>query len=217
MRSIAQQGIGGRSSIAGKPIASRGRLSANPEPYIFPPSNTAYSFSIPETGYWQFVAWGPGGPSDGSTFGGGGGGYGEVTLYLQKDEVATILVGEGTHASSTTTILIRGITYTAARGGTPAGGAATNFDVNLTGGAGGNNSAGSAGGGTGGGAGGPASLGRAGGGGAPANLPFRGGSGGNSRNGSNSLGGNPGGGGGNAQVTAANGGDGLVLAMLVRT
>lgn len=208
------RGFCGQSMTSGKPVVR------NPQPYMFPPRSTPHSFTIPQTGYWKFVAWGPGGVSDGNMNGGGGGGYGEVTRWLGKGEVVTITSGEGAPNASNTTIIIRTETFTATKGGTPAGGTASGFDVNLTGGAGGSNGAsGSPGSGSGGGAGGPsASSGtRSGGGGAPAILPYRGGAGGNSRSGGSPFGGNPGGGGGNANVSAVTGGDGLVLALLLRT
>lgn len=216
------------TSVAGQSIAPLGiapvsvatgfNASAVQEPFLFPPGS--YSFKPPKAGYWKFVGWGPGGVNS-STSGGGSGAYIERTLYLRTSDVVTLSVGHSliTIGAQANTSLTepggRVVTAGGASGAT--GGTATNGDVNLNGSAGLSGGTASANGaGTGGGLAGVASGGNSGGAGAPANLPYRGGAGGTGNGGVNASGASPGGGMGQNSSTAA-GGDGLMIATLVRS
>lgn len=187
-------------------------------PYEFPPGT--YSWLVPYSGRWKFVAWSGGGSvvSDGD--GGTSGCYSEKTKALAANTVVSIVVGTGgvlsTVAEATTITFPDGSVVSCPAGGvgtsvpTPTGG-----DVNLPGSPAGDTSGtdGTAGQGTGGGAKGRGGGGsHGGGGGAPANLPFRGGDGGGSV--SPLRGRTPGGGGYGSALTSV-GGDGLVLAFMV--
>jgi len=212
-RSIASQRVG-RRRVAGKSIAARHGLTNLQSPHQFPPGS--YTFVVPKSGYWKFVIWGPGATfGAGGTDGGGSGGYCEITRALLSGQSASITVARS--GSNSIVTLPDGTVVTAATGTLAGGGAATGGDVNLSGSAGGaagGNNAGAAGLGTGGGAGGLGGGGGPGGAGAPANLPFRGGFGG-SVGVSNGSGITPGGGASDGTVSAR-GGDGQVIAYLVR-
>ena len=158
-------------------MSGRRQNAAQQQPYSFPASASAYTFTVPRTGKWKFVAWGPGG-NGGLGSSGASGAYVEVTRQLQRNATVTITVGR-VAVSDTTIVFPNGYTVTAGRATTSTAGTATNGDVNLNGSAGGLTGAvnGTAGSGTGGGAGGATNGGLAGGSGAPANLPYRGGEG----------------------------------------
>lgn len=227
MKSIARLGIGTLKSIGAKPIGARDATAAAQSPYNFPPfhtTNTAvgtYSWSVPMTGFWKFVAWGAGGGSN-TTNAGGSGSYGEVTRFLQAGEIVSIAVGAPGATSPNTTLTIRGEPFTAGgANGATAGVASGAWDYSLNGSTGVPNAGGAngaAGQGTGGGAGGQGSSGNRGGGaGAPARLPFRGGQGGGANSPRDGGGGSPGAGGGWPNTNDTSGGEGLVLALFVRS
>lgn len=229
MKTINRLGIAALKSIAAKPIATRDRTRDVQAPYSFPAKWTGgstpdrYSFTIPLTGYWKFVAWGAGAPSNG--YGGGSGAYGEVSLLLVAGEIATITPAVSGWNPPPTTIVLRGITYSAGSTGNINGGVASGpWDLSYDGSLGGADAAsqnGAAGRGDGGGSGGLASGDRAGGAGAPGKLPFRGGNGGGANNARGGLhtgaGGTPGGGAGFPNTSMELGGDGLALAVFVRS
>lgn len=202
LRGLVAQGMDGR-----KPAAQQ------VEPYSFPGATSAYSFTIPRTGEWKFVGWGPGGIGSAGVSGGGSGGYFEISRNLVRGQVVSITAGRMA-VSDTSVVLPDGTTATATRASGSTAGAATGGDVNLAGSTGpatGSNN-GTAGSGTGGGVGGTAGGGSSGGSGAPANLPYRGGAGGN---GSGAVYGDIGAGGAEPGVGTQAGGGGLVLAVLV--
>lgn len=194
MSSVARQSVAG-VAVAGNPIASANAPAAQ-QPYNFPPGS--HTFTPPRDGYWKFVLWGAGPTANGSQAGSSGA-YCEITKYLSTTQSVAIFVSipAGSPVATTATFPDGSVASagSADGGGTP--GVATGGDVNLAGSA-----LGVAGLGTGGGA---ASLGA----GAPANAPFRGAPGG----GSGERGKTPGSGG----ATTFPGGDGLALAVFVRS
>ena len=175
------------------------------EPFTFPPGT--WTFTPPKAGYWKFVQWGVGGSV--STVGNASGAYTEYTRFLTSAQSVALVVGiyAGVGTVDTTATFPDGYVVTAgkATGATP--GTASGGDVNLNGSAGtaGSTSAtGANGSGTGGGAGAANSGTNDGGAGAPANLPYRGGAGGAS----------PGGGASQASQAVGNG---LILAVFVKS
>jgi hypothetical protein len=210
------KGRKGPNSIARKQVARAHSTGPDlQQPYSFPASQTAYSFTPPVAGRWKFVGWAPGG-SGSNTTSGGSGGYFEITRRVTPAHTIAITVGRQL-LSDTSVVLPDGSTATATRGSGATAGAATGGDVNLAGTAGsGSGINGVAGLGTGGGAGGTLNGGNDGGAGAPANLPYRGGVGGNGGGASGPEGTGPGAGGGRTGSAAqVAGGAGFVLAIFL--
>jgi hypothetical protein len=222
---IASQRIA-KQSIAGRPIATRFGLENRQEPQHFPAGT--YTFKAPVAGDWKFVGWGPGGGSNAGAAGGASGAYVEVTRHLAAGQKVDIVVRDSSVTTATTITFPDGTVASAggASGATAGVASIVNRkpgDVMLDGTAGkptGTAANGDAGQGTGGGAGGtggtfPSTD--SGGAGAPANLPYRGGNGGSLGSLGSGHGRTPGGGSA-AQGTpnALPGGDGQVIASLVR-
>jgi len=204
-RSIASQRVG-RRRVAGKSIGARHGLTNLQSPYQFPPGT--HSFVVPKSGYWKFAAWSAG--ETGTTYGASGG-YGEITKALLAGQVVAVVASIATAGAGNTTLTFPdGAAPSITPGSAGVGGVATGFDVNLSGTN--NASPGNPGLGTGGGLGG----GLNGGAGAPANLPFKGGTGGGDGSGNAQLAGGRAPGGGCGNSPGASGGDGQVLAYLVR-
>lgn len=220
-RSIAAQRAA-KNRISAKPIASRYGLTNLQAPYSFPAGS--YTFTPPTNGYWLFVGWSGGGKLAG-TYSGCSGAYGEITRPLTKAQSVSIKVGPEDGSAATNTILTfpdgTVSTLVNASGDTP-GVATGTWDYSLDGSLGGltgTSASGTAGQGTGGGAGGVGSGSTAGGAGSPARLPFRGAKGGGFRTTIANFmrAGSPGGGGCDSATNDADvGGEGLVLAFLVR-
>lgn len=217
-RSVGQQRVA-RHKIAAKPIgAPFGSLNLQ-GPYLYPPGS--HTFTAPVTGYWKFVGWGPGGSLDFAN-GGGSGGYFEITKRLRAQQTVAVVVGPGSSTTTDTTATFPdGTVATAGRANQATAGTASlsgyylPTDVTLSGSTATGSNPGPSGSGTGGGAGG---TGAGGGAGAPANSPFKGGAGGT--NGATATAGSgqtPGGGAGNGNSPVGfKGGDGQVIAFLVR-
>jgi hypothetical protein len=216
-KSIALQRIA-KQRVGARPIATSYGLTNLQSPYVFPAGSKTWP--APASGHWKFIAWGAGGQDVSGGNGGGSGAYVEITKILMRGQAVSVVVGVGNSTTDTKLTFPDGTIATAGRASGATGGTATitgnlsNSDVLLngtTGGAG----AGGAGAGTGGGA---AGSGAASGCGAPANLPFYGGDGSSTGvNASASSGRSPGGGASADNGPAGfKGGDGLVLAYLVR-
>ena len=203
--------------FVGQGMSGRRQNPAQVEPYSFPAAASAYSFTIPRSGKWKFVGWGPGGVGTAGAAGASGG-YFEITRQLRKGVVVTITVGRAA-TSDTSVVLPDGTTATATRASSGTAGSATGGDVNLAGSAGstaGTGVTGTAGLGTGGGAGGAGDSATVdGGSGAPANLPYRGGQGGAGNIATSTAGVGAGGalGSGTSRLYPGNG---LVLAVVMR-
>lgn len=204
-----------KNRIAGKSMAVRYGLTDLQSPYQFAPGS--YTFTSPKGGRWKFVLWGPGGNSGGGVDGGGSGAYVEITKTVLTGQTVALVVSSA--GAATTATFLDGAVASAGAGSGITGGTASGGDVNLNGsngGASGGSNAGTAGTGTGGGAAGAGGAGLPGGAGAPANLPFRGGAGGTGAGIPAVVSGkSPGGGAGDSGAATA-GGDGLIIAYLVR-
>lgn len=209
-KGIARRGIGSRSGIGRKPIASAYGYTTAQTPYFY--GSGTHTFTTPKSGYWKFVLWGAGG--GGSSAGpGGSGGYVEVTKYLLGNSTVALTVSYPLYASggsgtitSTTATFPDGTVCTATRGGVNVAGTASGGDVNL------NGSVNTAGLGTNGGA-------ANNGSGAPANLPFIGGAGGVSSVGPADTNNGRAPGGGGAAMSGADlcaGGAGQIVALFLR-
>lgn len=190
--SATERPLGGQSpALAGRPLGAVPRVD-DAVVTNFPIGS--YSWQPPQSGRWKFVAWSQGGGGTATIPAvGASGAYGEITKYLTPSQRVGVSV-----AGDTTLTFPDGsvATLTGAVGTTPGG--ASGFDYQLNGSPGGADGQGTGGGMSGGN-----------GGGAPARLPYRGG-------GSTSAnGGTPGAGGGSSPTTSF-GGQGLVLASLVR-
>jgi hypothetical protein len=159
--------------MVGQGMVARKANARQTEPYVFPAATSSYTFTPPKSGYWKFVAWGPGGTGTGGVSAGASGAYIEITRFLTPAQPVTISVAQ---ASDTVLTFSDGKVVTAGKATAATAGAASGGDVNLAGTTGVLTGAlvGNAGLGTGGGAGGAAGSG-SGGAGAPANLPYRGG------------------------------------------
>ena len=201
LRGLVGQGVSAKKKRPNFSVGGTGPV------YNFPLAESgAYTFTVPTSGRWMFVGWGPGGLGSSGSKGGSSGAYVEVTRFLARGQTVSLSVNFNADTVITLpdgTIAIAG---KSAPGGGGAPGIASGGDVNINGTSSAVSGSGSPGGGTGGGPGGTPTGGNIGGAGAPANLPFRGGKGG----GSLSIAGHGGGG-----VDVGQPGQGLALAVFI--
>lgn len=179
---------------------------------IFPPGS--YTFTVPSTGLWKFILHGAGGVIAADA--GASGAYAEKTFPLGAGTLVTVVAGAPSGAD--TTVSAPGfLTVTAGTASTSTPGTASNGDVMYNGSAGGTAGGnGVAGLGPGGGAAGGGAGGISGGAGAPGTTEFPGGRG---RTASQTQETSVSPGGGQAGVSsgsAANAGDGRVVALLLQ-